>query len=117
MIIDSKYYRYGVDNSDSLLPNTKAIYKQIVYGDYVKKKLKKEENIDYKIYNVFVIPSDHNEFIEYKGNAKMKLLDDSETQKTVHLCLINMNVVVDKFFNKECDELIQQLIEKIPGNA
>lgn len=107
-VIDSKYYRYGIDPVDSLLPNTKSIYKQIVYGEYVKKKLGE----DYKVYNVFVIPSNQNQFIEYKGKANMKLLDKNKTTDEIYLCFINMNEVINRYFSRECKS-INDLISEI----
>ena len=104
-IIDSKYYRYGIEREDSLLPKTSAIHKQIVYGDYVFNKLKKEKGKVYQIYNVFVIPSDRDEFLEYKGYTKMKLLDEDKDYKYVYLLFINMNEVVDKYFKKDYNQI------------
>ena len=109
-VIDSKYYRYGVEQLNSLLPNTKTIYKQMVYGEYVKKELAKEK--DYKVYNIFIIPSNQNEFIQYKGKAKMKLLERNQTYDEIYLCLINMNEVIDRYFEKKCNS-IQKLISVI----
>ena len=104
-IIDSKYYKYGILNDNSFLPNTSAIYKQIVYGDYVYSKLLNEEGKEYEIYNVFVIPSDKDEFLEYQGYAKMKLLDSDKEFKKVYLVFINMNEVINKYFNKEFNQI------------
>lgn len=115
-IIDSKYYRYGVYNDDNLLPKTSAIHKQIVYGDYVYNKLIKDEGKEYEIYNVFVIPSNKDEFLEYKGYTKMKLLDDDKNYKYVYLLFINMNDLIDKYFKKEFDQ-IDKMINIIENNA
>ena len=114
-IIDSKYYRYGIELTDALLPKTSSIHKQIVYGDYVFNKLKKEEGRNYKIYNVFVIPSNRDDFLEYKGYAKMKLLDDDKDFKYVYLLFINMNQLIEKYFNKEFNQ-INQMIEIIKSH-
>jgi len=113
-IIDSKYYKYGVDDTLNLLPKTSAIHKQIVYGDYVYNKLIKEEGKEYKIYNVFVIPSNKDEFLEYKGDTKMKLLDDDKDFKYVYLLFINMNELIDKYFKKEFNQIDKMIsiIEK-----
>lgn len=112
-IIDSKYYRYGVmDYDQNLLPNTSSIHKQIVYGEYVKNKFP-----NYKVYNCFIIPSDINEFIDYKGYAKMKLseIDKEEEYKYVYLCFINMNQVIDYYFEKKNNH-IKELIEVLEKN-
>lgn len=114
-IIDSKYYRYGVENNETLLPKTSSIYKQIIYGDYVFNKLKNEEDKEYKIYNVFVIPSNKDEFLEYKGYTKMKLLDDDKEYKFVYLLFINMNELIDKYFSKEFSQ-IDKMINIIEKN-
>ena len=113
-IIDSKYYKYGIENDDNLLPKTSAIHKQIVYGDYVYNKLKNEEGKEYKIYNVFVIPSNRDDFLEYKGYTKMKLIDDSNDYKYVYLLFINMNELIEKYFNNECNQIskMMETIEK-----
>lgn len=114
-IIDSKYYRYGLDNDNTFLPKTSDIHKQIVYGDYVFNKLLKEENKKYDIYNVFIIPSNKDEFLEYKGYTKMKLLDDDKDYKYVYLLFINMNELIDKYFKKEYN-LIDKMIKVIEDN-
>lgn len=115
-IIDSKYYRYGIlEYNNDLLPNTSTIYKQIVYGDYVFKKLQKKDKKKYKIYNIFIIPSDRDNFLEYKGYAKMKLLDDDQKFKKVYLLFINMNDLMDKYFNKDFNQ-IDKMIEIIEKN-
>ena len=114
-VIDSKYYRFGVDKDNySLLPQTAAIHKQIVYGDYVHNKLKNIKNKDFKVYNIFIIPSNNDEFLEYIGYTKMKLLDDDKEFKYIYLLFINMNDLVDKYYTKECNQIekIVNIIEK-----
>lgn len=111
-VIDSKYYKYGIERKSGLLPNTKNVYKQIVYGDYVKEKINSDENDNFDVYNIFVIPSNNENFIKYDGKAIMKDLDNGESQKKVHLFLVNMNDIIDKYFNEKCsqtDKLINVL--------
>ena len=117
-VIDSKYYRYGYlstlgnlkdDELDKLLPNTSNISKQIIYGNYVKGKVLEEEKIDCDIRNIFIIPANCKNFIEYKGKAVMEWLNNNE----VHLCFINMNYLIEKYCNREYDSanLLINIIE------
>lgn len=121
-VIDSKYYKYGIYNDDNLLPNTKNIYKQIVYGDYVKEKIKKDSNEIYDVYNIFIIPTNSQEFIKYKGVATMEYLEGDDKQKKVHLLLVNMNDVIDNFFNAKCSQtekmiaILEKSIQKFENN-
>lgn len=55
-IIDSKYYRFNINNTYTL-PPTESIAKQIIYGEYIdsnKQYLGFSENT--KIFNVFILP-------------------------------------------------------------
>ena len=113
-IIDSKYYTYGDSKNTSGLPATSTIHKQVVYAEHVNNMDKYKE---YEIYNIFVVPSNTNSFVEYEGFAMMDHIDerDNKSYEKIHLCLININSVIDKYLKYETnsiDKLFNVLIEK-----
>ena len=57
-ILDAKYYKYGVSEKVSDLPNSASINKQITYGEYVKvnEKFESERKAGMQVYNAFLLP-------------------------------------------------------------
>jgi hypothetical protein len=54
-ILDAKFYRFGTTGSESDLPTTTSIQKQITYGDNIICNLREKENIR-NVYNAFILP-------------------------------------------------------------
>lgn len=54
LVLDAKYYRYGVTRNPGHLPDTSSIQKQITYGEYIHTYLKVPAE---RIYNAFVLPA------------------------------------------------------------
>lgn len=57
VLIDAKYYKYGVTGNPNHLPGSSDISKQIVYGEYIN-QVKNDKN--YKLRNIFLIPYNKN---------------------------------------------------------
>lgn len=59
-ILDAKYYKYGISQIPSDLPNSSSINKQISYGEYVhfNPKFKAERENGMEVYNAFIMPYD-----------------------------------------------------------
>lgn len=108
-IIDSKYYTYGDSKDVKRLPATSSIHKQVVYAEHVSNM---EKYKGYEVYNIFVIPSNTNEFIEYEGYAKMEYAEKNKPYETIHLCLLNINKVINKYLKYEKAD-IEELISII----
>lgn len=75
-IIDAKMYKFGYTKSINDLPKATSIQKQITYGDYALKVLKKN-NPDSKVFNSFIIPFDSKLeiFDEFKNDDNIKTTD------------------------------------------
>lgn len=60
LVLDAKYYRYGIDPNPDYLPNTSSTHKQITYGEYIsdKSKFGKDFGDSYTVYNAFLLPFD-----------------------------------------------------------
>lgn len=54
-ILDAKYYKYGLTDIPSDLPDSSSINKQITYGEYVASQDEFTDKYD-KIYNAFIMP-------------------------------------------------------------
>lgn len=55
LVLDAKYYRYGVTKNPGHLPETASIQKQITYGEYIHTHLNVSPD---RIYNAFVLPAE-----------------------------------------------------------
>lgn len=116
-ILDSKYYKYGIDNKDYNLPSTTSVEKQITYGEYAKNKGGFKE-----VYNAFIIPYNKNcnDFnrngnIEYCGFATSNWKKGNLEYENISLILIDMNYLFDCYFDRERKniELLTSSIEKV----
>ena len=60
LVLDAKYYRYGLTMSPNHLPDSSSTHKQITYGEYIdyNKQFAKEFGDNYKVYNAFLLPFD-----------------------------------------------------------
>ena len=54
-ILDDKYYKYGITGKVDDLPDTRSIYKQIIYSEFIDHNKKFRTGSDMKIYNVFIL--------------------------------------------------------------
>lgn len=57
-VLDAKYYKYGITEDTSDLPESASINKQITYGEYIAKenKFKKMHGSSMCVYNAFLMP-------------------------------------------------------------
>ncbi len=99
-ILDAKYYKFGVTESRSDLPNVSSIQKQITYGDHVLKNLNfAEENI----YNAFILPykSKNDEYIKYRGYAESNwnVPKGDRPYEKISLILLDFEYLINKFFD------------------
>jgi len=58
VIIDAKYYKYGITGNPNDLPGSSSINKQIAYGEYVSisEIVKKKHGDGYQVFNIFIMP-------------------------------------------------------------
>lgn len=114
-ILDSKYYKYGITNKISDLPNTSSIQKQIVYGDFAIKIIN-----DSIVYNAFILPYDMNnnkmdlnKEIEGYGYAYAKWNDALHIQHNkVVLVFIDTKFLVDNWKSKgKCNSKLVEIIK------
>ena len=118
-VIDSKYYRYGHTANPSHLPETSSIQKQITYGEHI---LNSAELGVSKVYNIFILPFDHNgqsfktsETLRYVGYAtatwkQHESPSNSFSYEHIHTYLIDLKTVIKKWkFGHnvaDCEQLI-----------
>ena len=114
-IIDSKYYRFGVTNDKSDLPETQSIQKQITYAEDLLKKTSNE-----KIYNVFIMPynKSSNKFGVDKnlfriGKSYTSWHDEGYNYEHIHTFLVDLRYVVDNYLNGSSEELVFDLKQQI----
>ena len=122
-IIDAKFYRFGTTGSESDLPSTTSIQKQITYGDHIITNLKAVDNID-SVRNAFVIPYNKKkndlgryENLEYIGYAKANWRSDKLSHEKVHAFLIDTKHLISTWSQGNCSEDIEKLVTDIEEHA
>lgn len=64
LVLDAKYYRYGLTEKTNHLPDSSSTHKQITYGEYIvhnRQQFEKDFGKDYTVYNAFLLPFDTTE--------------------------------------------------------
>ena len=63
LVLDAKYYRYGITRNVNHLPDSSSTHKQITYGEYIdhNKQFASDFGDDYTVYNAFLLPFDTTE--------------------------------------------------------
>lgn len=64
LVLDAKYYRYGLTEQTNHLPDSSSTHKQITYGEYLdqnREQFKTDFGENYTVYNAFLLPFDTNE--------------------------------------------------------
>lgn len=107
-IFDSKYYRFGITNETTDLPETTSIQKQITYGDYLKKnsniKVKDIRNAFILPYNMYSNKFNTNDLIHYIGFSMAEWKENTENKyESIYAFLIDMKHVI-QFWNKHNHE-------------
>ncbi len=96
-IFDAKFYRIGNYKdkiSVNYLPSTSDIQKQIIYGDYIKTKTKKE------VFNVFILPTKSEMFLSFLGKAYIPSINSNK-----HHTIVSFEIDLEKLlfmsYNKQ----------------
>lgn len=118
-ILDSKYYRFGTTGSNSDLPESTSIQKQITYGDFIKQN-HIGENIE-NIRSAFLLPYNKNankfgytENLEYIGYSNTEWRDNTEEHQTIYAFLIDLKHTILTWNSYNAHEQdIATLIESI----
>lgn len=118
-IIDAKFYRFGTTGSESDLPSTTSIQKQITYGDHIIANLKAADSID-SVRNAFIIPYNKNKNdlgcsgnLEYIGYSKANWRNDKLSHEKVHAFLIDTKHLISTWSQGNCNEDIEKLVSDI----
>lgn len=107
-VIDAKYYKYGITNLTSHLPQSSDINKQMLYSEYIK-------NISGKnTYDAFILPykADETNLFKFIGNAKM----DAEIygKKKVVCILADIKSIMQRYiYKKDLDTAKKDVIRII----
>lgn len=123
LVIDSKYYKYGITADTFDLPPTSDIQKQTVYGEYVDSIIPKIYGARKNIYNAFIIPFDKNSIkfrnqgltkdIEFAGYARGDWIKDELSHKKISIMLVDSNYALNNFSKFSKEGTIDYLIKKI----
>ena len=89
-IIDAKYYNYGYTKEINDLPDTSSIQKQVTYAE----EFKSRNNIK-EIYNVFILPTSSNKYIECFGYAFTSWKNSGETYERIYSFLIDLKSLIN----------------------
>ncbi len=118
-IIDAKFYRFGTTGSESDLPSTTSIQKQITYGDHIITNLRAADSID-SVRNAFIIPYNKNKNdlgcsgnLEYIGYSKANWRSDDLSHEKVHAFLIDTKHLISTWSQGNCKEDIERLVRDI----
>ena len=76
-VLDAKYYKFGVTNRVSDLPESTSINKQITYGEYIYNNIEHISNgsRNLKVYNAFIMPYNS---LNNKFNCNEKIISIGE---------------------------------------
>ena len=117
-VLDGKYYKYGYTGSNSDLPNTSSIHKQITYGEYI------DSNPGFsfeKIYNAFLLPGNlqkseesHDKQMHYIGYAVSDWKQGDKLYEKIAGIVIDTKFLMSEYLSK--DKLIKDLSEEIENN-
>lgn len=122
-ILDSKYYKYGITNSNKDLPGTDSIQKQVTYGEFVNSNFNLDKQYN-NIYNAFIIPYDKednvfntNKKVNYCGYAKCNWELSNQFDKkflNIAVILLDTKTIVDSYFENDIEikELLVKEIQK-----
>lgn len=111
IIIDAKYYKYGITKKTNHLPMTSSISKQIIYGEYTSKVLGTD-----KVYNVFLMPYDNggqaNSIMEKIGYAYSEWKDNEKPYEIINGVIIDTKYIMQHPINnrKEDQETLRNCI-------
>lgn len=123
-IIDSKFYRYGIQNLSQTkgLPEASSIIKQVTYGSYVQNKYP-----DAKVFNIFLLPYDsmsqngkqidnnNPQKIVYVGNVSSDW-DNNKTYGKIYTFLVDLRFVVkcwNRIDHSEERNMLLNLMHKV----
>lgn len=122
-IIDAKYYRFGVTGSESDLPSTESVQKQLTYGDNIICNLSSRENIQ-KVYNAFILPYNRKKNVfgysgelEYMGFVKAGWRQDKMAHTKICAFLIDTRYLVENWDRGSNDDGAAKLICEIERMA
>lgn len=115
VLIDSKYYKFGLTFHNSHLPPISDIQKQIIYGKYIYQKL--EDKDEFILYNTFVLPYNRK---KYNGNIMIcsgyASIDwessfDLKTYDKIGVILIDTNFCLKEYSKNNKNDLINDLLK------
>ena len=123
LIIDAKYYRYGVTGISSHLPESSSINKQITYGEYIynHKKFKDIYGDDVPVYNAFLMPYNKqdnpfhiNEYFANIGEADSDWKYGNHNYERVQGIVVDIRFLMNNYYGSHKSKIIKmaKLIEE-----
>lgn len=118
-VLDSKYYQYGETHSNTDLPGSDSIVKQIAYAQYIEKSLTNincKINIEIKkeisansIYNAFILPADkmnpQNSLPQNVGYATTDYIKNDKPYSKIHCILLDTKTLMYNHVRKNSTEI------------
>ncbi len=107
-VIDAKYYKYGITNKLSDLPQSSDITKQLLYSSHIK------SNHGLSSYDSFILPykSESEDYFKFVGNATVEI--NEFNNKKVVCILADTKKVMDQYINMyDLDSCKSELISII----
>lgn len=104
-ILDAKYYKFGIAFDINELPGSESLTKQIAYGEYAEKVIKKNKEIP--IYNAFILPFDCKDEKPIQnfgyGIVNWKEVDkdiESKPYYKIHGIMIDSKLMMETYLGK-----------------
>lgn len=93
-VLDAKFYKYGITNNISDLPQSSDIVKQLLYSEYTQSKFKLNS------YDGFILPfkSEKEPYFKFVGNATMDNIDKFKEKKVVCI-LADTKIIMEQYVN------------------
>lgn len=118
-VLDAKYYKYGITENPSHLPESTSINKQITYGEYIaeNEKFKKKHGEKFKVYNAFLMPYASETGKEFKniGIAYSDWKTNLKSYEKIQGVLIDIKYLMKQRYFREENEM-RRLAEIIEMN-
>lgn len=103
-VLDAKYYKYGITNKISDLPQSSDITKQLLYSKYI------ESQFSFEAYDAFILPFNSKGSNKFKfiGNANIDI--DGFKERKVVCILADTKKIMEQYVNMNETEILKDNI-------
>ena len=120
-VLDAKYYRYGITNNPSHLPDSSSINKQIIYAEYIasQQRFREEYGDIVPVFNAFLLPFNRNnnafstdDVFTSVGEATADWKDGSRDYERIIAVVIDTRFIMYNYYGSHTEK-ITRLAETI----